>query len=107
MKPTFVQTRFLHGCAPLIVILACAAGPLSASAQVTYTGRDTPAGTGWRATAEAMIDQNRKADLDFSFAWPDGSPAIGAQAHIQMQRHAYPVRLGSGREIFSQHRPGF
>ncbi|MEM6756787.1 MAG: endo-1,4-beta-xylanase [Planctomycetota bacterium] len=59
------------------------------SAQLTYDGRNTPAGTGWRADAATMIDKNRKADIDLSVQLPDGTALPGASIHVAMQDHAF------------------
>jgi GH35 family endo-1,4-beta-xylanase len=53
-----------------------------------YEGAEPDAG--WRAEAEARIEQYRKADLTVEVIDQDGVPVDGASVHIRMQRHAFP-----------------
>ncbi|MEM7456583.1 MAG: endo-1,4-beta-xylanase [Planctomycetota bacterium] len=48
------------------------------------------ANAAWRAVAEQMIDQNRKADLDVTVQTADGNPVEGAEVSIEMTRHEFP-----------------
>ncbi len=77
----------------IVVVAASLVVASNSQAQATYDGRETPAGTGWRATADAMIDQNRKADVNVRVELADGTPVEGATVHVEMLRHTF--RFGS------------
>lgn len=63
--------------------------PLSAIPvnRVTYAGQEKDAA--WRAKAEKMIDQHRKADLSIRVERA-GRPVRGAKVSVRLLRHDYP-----------------
>ncbi|MCH2178557.1 MAG: endo-1,4-beta-xylanase [Mariniblastus sp.] len=52
-----------------------------------YDGRDQNAA--WRTQAAEQIDEHRKADLNVSVQWADGTAVEGASVSISMKRHAF------------------
>ncbi len=51
----------------------------------------------WRAQAQVMIDQNRKADLTINLFDLSGAPISGAQVHVVQTRQAY--QFGSAAAV--------
>lgn len=86
------------------LVIAAAVVALAPSHALAYTGRDTPAGSGWRATAASMIDANRKADLAFTFTRADCTPAVGASVRVVQQSHAFKFGTAVDPRYFT---PGY
>ena len=77
--------RLTHSARGLFALVVLTATAIPALAQ--YGGAEPDAA--WRAQAQTMIDQNRKADLAINIFDQSNNPIPGAQVHVLQTRQAY------------------